>query len=147
MQQKIDIPPLYRERTADPYIGWKCMFTRMVAILTVSVGLLAQPLKTPRSSKLCIYNLKTKKVQTIYTAGGIFEAPNWSPDGKKILINRAGSLLQIPAEGGTPEPIDLQGLTRCNNDKGYSPDGKLIAFSSSGQAHGSQVYTVSASGG
>jgi Tol biopolymer transport system component len=118
----------------------------------LSILLAAQPPATnrpkqPRQSKLCIYNLATKKVRTVYTTAGIFEAPNWSPDGKKILINRNGVLLQIPSVGGTPEPIDLQGLTKCNNDKGYSPDGKLIAFSSSGNANGSQVYTVSASGG
>ena len=64
-----------------------------------------------------------------------------------ILFNSKGELFQIPAGGGTPREIDLQGLSKCNNDKGYSPDGKLIAFSSSGQAKGSQVFTVPVEGG
>ncbi len=98
-------------------------------------------------SRLSIYDLKTKKVQVIYTAEDVFEAPNWSPDGKSILFNQGGHLLTIPAAGGQPSDIDLKGLDRCNNDKGFSPDGKQIAFSSSGRAKGSQVFTAPAIGG
>lgn len=98
-------------------------------------------------SKLSIYDLSTKKIVVIHTADAVFEAPNWSPDGKTILFNQGGGLFTIPAAGGQPDGIDLKGLTRCNNDKGFSPDGKQIAFSSSGQAKGSQVFTVSSAGG
>jgi TolB protein len=98
-------------------------------------------------SKLNIFDLATKTVNTIYRDDGILEAPNWSPDGKYLLFNRGGNLYQITAGGGQPEQIDLHGLSKCNNDKGYSPDGKLIALSSSGKASGSQVYTVDVGGG
>ena len=56
-------------------------------------------------------------------------------------------MFTISPNGGQPAEIDLKGLKRCNNDKGLSPDGKQIAFSSSGQAKGSQVFTVPSSGG
>jgi Tol biopolymer transport system component len=96
---------------------------------------------------LSIYDLSTKKVHTIHSADAVFEAPNWSPDGKVLLFNQGGHLFTIPATGGEPAEVDLRGLTKCNNDKGFSPDGNQIAFSSSGHASGSQVYTVPSSGG
>ena len=83
----------------------------------------------------------------IYTMDAIFEAPNWSPDGGSILFNQGGQLFTIPVNGGQPLAIDLKGLGRCNNDKGFSPDGKQIAFSSSGQAKGSQIFAVPSGGG
>jgi TolB protein len=79
----------------------------------------------------------------------LVEAPTWSPDGKLLLVNIGGELYTLPpaARSAQLEKIDLGGLMKCNNDKGYSPDGKLIALSSSGNASGSQIYTVPAAGG
>ena len=34
-----------------------------------------------------------------------FEAPNWMPDGKRLLFNQGGSIYTIPVEGGTPEKL------------------------------------------
>jgi len=119
-----------------------------VVLSTLALGIvLAQQPHQRLRSKLSIYDLRTKSVQVIHTADSVFEAPNWAPDGKKILFNQGGNLFTIPPAGGEPTQIDLNGLTHCNNDKGFSPDGKQIAFSSSGRAKGSQVFTVPSSGG
>ena len=109
--------------------------------------MLAQQPAQRLRSKLSIYDLETKSVHVIHTADAVFEAPNWSPDGKQILFNQGGSLYIISPGGGNPTQIDLSGLAHCNNDKGYSPDGKQIAFSSSAKAKGSQVFTVPSNGG
>ncbi|HEX4232031.1 MAG TPA: hypothetical protein VHZ07_25410 [Bryobacteraceae bacterium] len=121
-------------------------FFSILFVLGMGIVFAQQPHQRLRS-KLSIYDLKTKAVRVIYTTDAVFEAPNWSPDGKSILFNQGGKLYTIPPDGGEPVEIDLKGLTRCNNDKGFSPDGKQIAFSSSGRAKGSQVYTVPRSGG
>ncbi|HWF45680.1 MAG TPA: hypothetical protein VG168_01635 [Bryobacteraceae bacterium] len=121
-------------------------FCFILSVLGMGIALAQQPHQRLRS-KLSIYDLKTKAVQIIYTTDAVFEAPNWSPDGKSILFNQGGNLYTIPPGGGEPIQIDLKGLTRCNNDKGFSPDGKQIAFSSSGRAKGSQVFTVPSGGG
>ncbi len=120
----------------------------MIASMLASAGIVLgqQPHQRLRS-KLSIFDIATKTVRVIYATDDVFEAPNWSPDGKVLLFNQGGSLLTISPDGGQPVPIDLKGLTKCNNDKGFSPDGKQIAFSSSGKAKGSQVYTVPSSGG
>jgi len=103
-----------------------------------------------KRSKIFVYNINTKSAKIIYQADGVVEAPNWSPDGKYLLVNTGGNLYKLPLHGmnaSTPVKINLGTLTKCNNDKSISPDGKLIAFSSSGRAKGSQVYTVSSDGG
>ena len=101
-------------------------------------------------SKIAIYSLKDKSVKIIYTADKLIEAPTWSPDGASLLVNTGGGLWKLPyADNPNPElqRIDLGSINKCNNDKGISPDGKLIAFSASANAPGSQVYTVPAAGG
>src|SRR5258708_38497140 len=44
--------------------------------------------------------------RVVYMAPGRFEAPNWTPDGKWLLINSNGRLERISPSGGKPEPID-----------------------------------------
>ncbi|MGH9627864.1 MAG: TolB family protein [Bryobacteraceae bacterium] len=99
-------------------------------------------------SKLSIYDLKDASTRVIYTADKLFEAPNWSPDGKFLLINSDGNLYRVPVNGPKREPerIDLGGITGCNNDHGISPDGKMIVFSARFNAPGSQVYLANADG-
>ena len=103
------------------------------------------------SSKVTIYDLKTKAMKTIYEAKEVFEAPNWSRDGKFLLVNSGGRLGRIPVDG--PEAGKLELLTaldpalRCNNDHDISKDGKLIAISAStATSRGSQVYVANADG-
>lgn len=115
-------------------------------IAFAALALAQQPAQRFRSS-LSIYDLATKKATVIHTADGVFEAPNWSPDGQRILFNQNGNLFTISSTGGEPVAIDLHGLTKCNNDKGFSPDGKQIAFSSSANGKGSQIFTVPSAGG
>lgn len=111
-----------------------------------------EPLAAPRprfSSKLTIYDLKTKTTRTVYEAKGVFEAPNWSPDGKYLLINMRGKLFRVQPDGPSSEleAVNLDPALRCNNDHNLSPDGKMIAISAStATSKGSQVYVSSADG-
>lgn len=100
-------------------------------------------------SKISVFSLKTRTVEVVYTADKHFEAPNWSRDGKFLLINSGGNLHRLPldSKGADPQKIDLGSITGCNNDHGISPDGRLIALSARvGSAPGSQVYLANADG-
>ena len=86
------------------------------------------------------------RAAVIFTADQVWEAPNWSPDGNFLLVN-SGESLPAGAEGGEPQKIDVGDNYRCNNDKGYSRDGKLLAFSASvAGGRGSQVFVAGADG-
>ena len=71
--------------------------------------------------------------RAIYVAEGRFEAPNWMPDGKRLLFNRNGKIETIEVTGGATQKMDTGFLERCNNDHGISPDGKWLVVSDHSQ--------------
>jgi len=88
--------------------------------------------------------------KVIYGKEGRFEAPNWMPDGKKLLFNMNGLLYTIPVTGGDPEVLNTGSVNRNNNDHGISFNGELLAVSSSKpgvQGGGSAVFIVPLKGG
>ena len=126
------------------------LLSQSVILLAAAVELVAAPQQQIKKSKVTVYDIQKKSTKVIYESDALIEAPNWSPDGKYLLVNTGGALYRLPVRGSNATQlvkIDLGSLGRCNNDKSVSPDGKLIAFSSSGNAKGSQVYTVPSSGG
>lgn len=95
-------------------------------------------------------NVFDGKRKVIHESTGRFEAPNWMPDGRKLLFNEGGSLYTIPVTGGTPEKLNTGEVARNNNDHGISFNNKLLAISSSKPrttGGGSAVYVVPLSGG
>lgn len=76
-----------------------------------------------------------------------FEAPNWMPDGKKLLFNQGGSIYTIPVNGGTPEKLNSGQVSRNNNDHVISFDGKWLGLSSSRSNAGSTIYYMPITGG
>lgn len=80
-------------------------------------------------SSLEIYDVNTQAVRVVYQTDDLIEAPNWSPDGKTLLINGGGGLFKIPVAGGEPDRVDIGFADTCNNDHGISPDGRQIVLS------------------
>jgi hypothetical protein len=87
------------------------------------------------------------KRKVIFEKPGRFEAPNWMPDGKKLLFNMDGSLYKIPVGGGEIEKLNTDFADNINNDHGISFDGKLLAISNSVKGGGSAVYVLPLEGG
>lgn len=100
----------------------------------------------PVESTLELFSMATRTRRVVYRAADHFEAPNWSRDGRSLLVNRRGLLVSVPTEGGEPSPVSTGFAVRCNNDHGYSPDGSLVAISDETQGP-SRIYVVSAPGG
>ena len=101
-------------------------------------------------SKLEIINVADGIRKVIHESDKRFEAPNWMPDGKKILFNGGGSLYTIPVAGGTPEKINTDFANRNNNDHGISFDGKTLAISHHREGlsgGGSTIYVLPLAGG
>jgi Tol biopolymer transport system component len=101
-------------------------------------------------SRLEIMNVSDGSRKVIHESKARFEAPNWMPDGKKLLYNGDGSLYTIPIEGGTPEKINTGEADRNNNDHGISFDGKMLAIShhrTGLPGGGSTIYVLPLKGG
>src|SRR5271154_556526 len=101
-------------------------------------------------SKISDYDLESKSIRVVYSADKLWEAPNWSPDGKYLLANSGGALykLVLDAEGrAQPEKLALDAGYECNNDHGLTHDGNLLAFSAKyGASQDSRVFVASSDG-
>ena len=102
------------------------------------------------SSRMELMNVFDGKRTIIHQDTARFEAPNWMPDGKKLLFNQGGNIYTIPIEGGTPEKINTGAVNRNNNDHVISFNGKLLGISSSKpgvQGGSSAVFYLPITGG
>ena len=101
-------------------------------------------------SRLEILNVFTGNRKIIHQSNGRFEAPNWMPDGGRLLFNEGGALYTIDTAGGNKEQLNTGFADRNNNDHGISFDGKLLAISHhvEGKPHGgSRIYVLPVEGG
>ena len=127
------------------------MIIRLTVISLGMACLAAIQVTQPRpqyASRLMIYDVERQSATLVHQADTVWEAPNWSRDGRFLLANSDGKLYRIPVEGGgAPEALALDPSLRCNNDHDFSPDGKLIAISaSSPSSRQSQIYVANADG-
>ena len=111
-------------------------------------GAAAQPPQSPQyASTIHIYDTSTKLSAAVYSADGIWEAPNWTRDGGFLVTNSGGRLFRIPVDRGAAEPLRIDPSLRCNNDHDFSRDGRLLAISASSiDSRQSQIYVANADG-
>lgn len=113
-----------------------------MSMLFVLGLLLAQTAPRPAvTSFLCTLDVKTGEERVVWTGPRHIEAPNWSPDGKWLVVNSGGQLWRIPAQGGELEAINTGEVRRINNDHGITPDGKRLIISAG------QIYVLPFEGG
>lgn len=131
----------------------------MAPAAAVALGAALQPADSVRSL-LQTVDVETGRVDTVYAADRHFEAPNWSRDGRSFVVNAGGRLYRLPYRPGSPDAVRLEevpagGAAQINNDHGFSPDGRRLAFSHAEPAPGtspdsawlaSRVYVIPAAG-
>jgi len=102
------------------------------------------------SSRLETMNVFNGKRKVIHTHDSRFEAPNWLPDGNRLLFNQDGSLYTINLNGENLTKLNTGFADRNNNDHGISFNGKLLAISHHREGlpgGGSTVYVLPVEGG
>lgn len=122
-----------------------------ILLLGFSLSLSAQiPAGKKVISSLYVYDLASGKSELILTEKRHFEAPNWSRDGKFLLINAYGKLEKISPQGVKLGELNTGSVAKANNDHGYSFDGASLFISSAKaeiKEHTSFIYKVGAAGG
>jgi TolB protein len=69
-------------------------------------------------------------VEVFRTDEMIIEAPNWTLDGRWLILNGDGKLWRLAADGSSGlELIDLFDVPDLNNDHVLSPDGRHVFVS------------------
>lgn len=77
----------------------------------------------------------------------LIEAPNWLPDGKKLLYNAGGGLWLFDLATGESVRIGEGLADYCNNDHVLSPDGKFVGISQGTAGNWrSRIYVMPLSG-
>ena len=99
-------------------------------------------------SSLEIFDIQTDETRILLQTERLIEAPNWSPDGRFLVVNGDGRLYRIDLDG-RPEltEIDTGFARRCNNDHGISPDGRMLVISDGTETGKSCIYTLPITGG
>lgn len=101
-------------------------------------------------SRLEVVDVFSGVRKVIYESTQRFEAPNFMPGGKTLIINSKGSLWTVPLAGGELTRFNTGFADRNNNDHVISFDQKMIGISHHRTGMfggGSSVYIVPISGG
>ena len=99
------------------------------------------------NSRVSIYDLHTDTVDLVLKIDRHLEAPNWTPDGKALIVNGGGRVFRLELSAPALEQIDTGFAVNLNNDHGLSPDGKTLAISDKTAFGKSCIYIVPISGG
>ena len=100
------------------------------------------------ASELAIFDLKTGTAQTVLQTDCLIEAPNWTPDGKVLIVNSDGRLYRVNLDGTARlDEIDTGFAIRLNNDHGISPDGSHLVISDGTEYGQSCIYILPIEGG
>lgn len=126
----------------------KTLWLPLACLLLIQIHAQTDPI----SSTLEVYSLDSASRDVIYSEQSHFEAPNWSPDGKSLIINQDGSLFEINIADQSKQKVDTGSLNQLNNDHGITTDGKWLALSNNDPIPGvesgtSRIYVMPYEGG
>lgn len=95
-------------------------------------------------SQVELLDVETGARRIVHSVADSIQAPNWTSDGKRLIMNRNGRIYSFDLASSTISTIDTGSLVTNNNDHALSFDGKMLGLSG-GQP--SRVYTVPVGGG
>jgi Tol biopolymer transport system component len=79
-----------------------------------------------KESSIFILEIATGEKRMLLPPNSGFTHPDFTPDGRRILLRKQGEIWTVPPAGGDPRKVDL-GLTRIT-DLRVHPDGRRIAL-------------------
>lgn len=98
-------------------------------------------------SEIMRFDVGSGKESLLLSVDHHIEAPNWTPDGRALIVNGGGRLYQLPLASLRLQEIDTGFAKKVNNDHGISPDGRTLAISDATETGKSAIYTLPVEGG
>jgi Tol biopolymer transport system component len=120
----------------------KAVFRNVRLIRPAKVGFV--PYRDYIGSDLELLDVATGRRKVVDHVTDSVQAPNWTHDGRALVVNRNGRMYRFDLGKGRSELIDTGAQTANNNDHALSFDGSMLGISS-GQT--SMVYVVPVTGG
>lgn len=102
---------------------------------------------TRARSSLEVFDVATGAVGVVLRTERLIEAPNWTRDGRALIVNGDGLLWRVPLDAPALLPIDTGFARACNNDHGVSPDGRWLAVTDKTETGQSCIYVLPVGGG
>jgi TolB protein len=144
--------------TGDFYIGLGvCSHNKDVSETAVFSNVELQQLQPSTGFPVLYSTLETITIastdrRVAYVSPTLFEAPNWTRDGKALLFNQSGLIYSLNLDpalaAATPTQITTTPPSHINNDHGLSPDGSQLAISDqSSPDAASRIYILPITGG
>lgn len=95
-------------------------------------------------SRLEVIDVETGSRKVLYETEHSIQAPNWTTDGEKLIVNSNGYLYNYHLESGTLSHLNTGFATSNNNDHVISFDGTMLAISHHKEEYGgeSTIYTL-----
>jgi Tol biopolymer transport system component len=103
-----------------------------------------RPYRDYIGSDIELLDVNTGARRTLVHAEDSLQAPNWTPDGRRLVYNHNGRMFSLDLASLESAPIDTGAQIHCNNDHTLSFDGTLLGISSGSP---SIVYTLPIGGG
>lgn len=99
-------------------------------------------------SKLEIVDIEQAHRTVLYETEHSIQAPNWTTDGEKLIVNSNGYLYNFHLESGKLSQLNTGFATNNNNDHVISFDGTMLAISHHKEEYGgeSTIYTLPVEG-
>lgn len=126
----------------NPDVAETAVFRNVRLIRPAGEGLV--PYREYLGSDVELVDVATGARRIVHHTDDSTQAPNWTSDGTRLLMNRNGRMYSFDLAARTISGIDTGSMTRNNNDHALSFDGKTLGLSG-GQP--SVVYTVPVGGG
>jgi TolB protein len=103
-----------------------------------------RPYRDYIGSDIELLDVGTGARKTIYRVEDSIQAPNWTPDDKRLIVNHNGRMFSFDLARRELAPIETGAQIHCNNDHMLSFDGTMLGISCGSP---SIVYTLPVGGG
>lgn len=111
----------------NPAVIEQAVFSNVRIVIPADAGF--KPYSDYIGSHLEVMDVQSGLRKILYSVPNSIQAPNWTPDGKKLIYNSEGLLYNFDLATGKPAILNTGFANQNNNDHVLSFDGKQIAIS------------------